>query len=207
MRSRILPAGFVAPCLPIANPIPPAGPGWFHEVKHDGFRLLVLRDRERVRLFTRRGHDWAERFPAVVAAALALRASAFLIDAEVVCAGADGVADFDRLRRRRHGPEAFAWAFDLLMLGGEDLRGATLSARKLALEGLLRKAPAAIAMNEHHEGDGPALFAAACAKGLEGIVSKRATSRYRSGRCDDWRKAKNPSSPAARREALEDWSR
>jgi len=69
---------------------------------------------------------------------------------------------------------------------------AALEARKAKLGRLLKRAPTGIALNEHHEGDGPALFAAACARGLEGIVSKRIGSRYRSGRSDDWRKSKNP---------------
>jgi len=199
--------GFVAPCLPSKAVKPPEGPGWFHEIKHDGFRMMIYRDRDQVKLLTRNGNDWADQFPAVVAAALALRSSAFLIDGEVVVANGEGVTDFDRLRHRRHGGEAFLWAFDVLAVHGDDLRGAALEARKAELGRLLKRAPTGIALNEHHEGDGPALFAAACARGLEGIVSKRIGSRYRSGRSDDWRKSKNPVSAAALREATEDWSR
>ena len=206
-RSPLLPIGFVEPCQPVAVSAPPAGAGWLHEIKHDGYRLLVRRDRDRVRLWTRGGHDWAERFPAIAAAAGALSAPTFLIDGEAVASADDGVADFTRLRRRTHDRQTFLWAFDLLELDGEDLRGVPLERRKDRLAQLLEQAPFGIAYNDHHLGDGPALFAQACARGLEGIVSKRLGSRYRSGRSDDWLKAKNPASPAARREATEDWGK
>lgn len=207
LRTRLLPAGFIEPCQPVAAVRPPDGPGWFHEIKHDGIRLTVCREGDRVRLFTRRGFDWTERFPAIAAAALALPAASFLIDGEAVVDDGEGVADFDRLRRRRHGGEAFLWAFDLVLLAGRDLRGEALERRKAGLARLLSKMVPGIALNDHHEGNGPALFTAACAKGLEGIVSKRRGSRYRSGRCDDWRKSKNPASAAVLRETTEDWSR
>jgi ATP-dependent DNA ligase len=66
-KRRVLPAGFIEPCIPILADKPPAGPRWVHEIKHGGYRLLVRRDGERVRLFTRRGYDWTERFPAIAA--------------------------------------------------------------------------------------------------------------------------------------------
>src|ERR1051325_5212320 len=98
LRSRLPPVGFVRPCQPSPIAAPPAGPGWFHEIKHDGFRLLVRRDGERVRAFTRNGNDWAERYPVICAAAAALRAKSFLLDGEVVVDDGDGLASFDRLR-------------------------------------------------------------------------------------------------------------
>jgi bifunctional non-homologous end joining protein LigD len=99
------------------------------------------------------------------------------------------------------------WAFDLLELDGEDLRNLWLERRKRELEILPKHAPFGLALNDYVAGDGPPLFAQACAMGLEGIVSKRRSSSYRSGRSPHWLKAKNPESPAARREALEDWGR
>jgi ATP-dependent DNA ligase len=205
--TRLLPAGFVRPCQPSPVAAPPAGPGWFHEIKHDGHRLMVRREGERVRAFTRNGHDWAARYPAIGAAAAAVDARSFLIDGEVVAADSAGLASFDLLRGRRRLAGAFVWAFDLLELDGEDLRREPLERRKDALARLLRRAPFGLALNEHHDGDGPALFAQACAMGLEGIVSKRVGSRYQSGRSPHWLKAKNPDSPAARREVIEDWGR
>jgi bifunctional non-homologous end joining protein LigD len=207
LRRRPTPAHFQEPCRPSPVATPPDGPGWLHEIKHDGFRLMVWRDRERVRAFTRNGHDWAARFPAVAAAAVALRASSFLLDGEVVATDAEGLASFDLLRQRRNGTGAFCWAFDLLELDGQNLRREPIEQRKGELARLLKGAPFGLALNEHHEGDGPALFAEACRHGLEGIVSKRAGSRYRSGPSTDWLKAKNPASPAARREATEEWGK
>jgi bifunctional non-homologous end joining protein LigD len=73
-RRRLLPPGFIEPCIPSRAPKPPAGSGWVHEVKHDGYRLIVRRDGEAVRLFTRRGHDWTDRYPAIASAAAKIRA-------------------------------------------------------------------------------------------------------------------------------------
>ena len=87
------PSGFIEPCLPSKVARPPSGPLWVHEIKHDGYRLMVRRDGSRVRCFTRNGHDWADRFPAIVDAALRLRAQSFLIDGEAVIARDDGRPD------------------------------------------------------------------------------------------------------------------
>src|SRR5437764_10129658 len=95
------PYGFVEPCRPTKAPRPPSGPQWVHEVKHDGFRLMVQRDGARVRCFTRKGHDWADRFPAIVEAARTMKAVSFLIDGEAVNFRYDGVSDFNALRSRR----------------------------------------------------------------------------------------------------------
>src|SRR5712691_1513213 len=122
VNRRVPPAGFVEPCIPILAHKPPAGPQWVHEIKHDGYRLIVRRDGERVRLFTRRGYDWTERFPAIATAAAKLRAKSFTIDGEAVVTGSDGVAAFNELHGRRRVGEAFLWAFDLLELNGADLR-------------------------------------------------------------------------------------
>ena len=100
------------------------------------------------------------------------------------------------------------WAFDLIELDGEDLRLEPLEVRKATLASLLRRAAPGLRFNEHFdEQDGPLVFAHACKRGLEGIVSKRKDSGYRSGRSPHWIKSKNPAAPAMRREAEEDWSR
>ena len=78
-------SGFIAPCIPTRAPKPPAGPEWVHEIKHDGYRLIVQKtDRKRVRLFTRNGHDWTDRYPLIVEAALRNRSASFVIDGEAV---------------------------------------------------------------------------------------------------------------------------
>jgi ATP-dependent DNA ligase len=100
------PSGFIEPCLPSKVARPPSGPLWVHEIKHEGYRLMVRRDGSRVRCFTRNGHDWADRFPAIVDAASRVQASSFLIDGEAVIARDDGTPDFHALRSKRRGREA-----------------------------------------------------------------------------------------------------
>ena len=96
-------SGFIEPCLPSKAARPPTGPLWVHENKHDGYRLMVRRDGPRVRCFTRKGHDWADRFLAIVEAAARFKAQSFLIDGEVVIARDDGMLDFHPLRSQRCG--------------------------------------------------------------------------------------------------------
>src|ERR1700729_4293122 len=166
---------FVDPCIPSRAPKPPSGPDWVHEVKHDGYRLIVRRDGEAVRLFTRRGYDWTDRYPAIAAAAAKVRARSFTLDGEAVVAGADGVAVFDALHRRGRVADAILQAFDLLEFDGEDLRPLPLGKRKPRLARLLARVQAGIALNEHTDASGELVFRQACVMGLEGIVSKRLT--------------------------------
>jgi hypothetical protein len=140
--------GFVDPCIPTLAAKPPAGPGWVHEIKHDGYRLILRRDGEMVRLFTRRGYDWTEHYPAIASAAAKLRAKSFTLDGEAVVAGADGVAIFDALHRRGRVIDAILQAFDLLELDGEDLRPLPLRQRKPRLARLSARARAGIALYE-----------------------------------------------------------
>jgi bifunctional non-homologous end joining protein LigD len=117
------------------------------------------------------------------------------------------VPSFDRIRYRRYDASVFLYAFDLIELNGDDLRRDPLEVRKATLAPILAKARSGIRFNEHIEGDGPTVFAHACKLGLEGIVSKRKDSAYRSGRSPDWLKMKNPACAAVTREAEEDWAR
>jgi len=118
------PSSFIAPRLPSRAARPPSGPLWVHEIKHDGYRLLVRRDGARVRCFTRNGYDWAGGFPSIVEAALLIKATSFLIDGEVVIARDDEMSHFRALRSRSRsrGNEAVLYAFDLIEKDGEDLR-------------------------------------------------------------------------------------
>ena len=175
------------------------------KIKHDGYRLIVRREGARVRCYTRNGHDWADRFPGIVAAALRIKASSFVIDGEVVVPRADGMPDFNALRSRGH--EALLYAFDLIELDGDDLRHHPLTVRNTTLTSLIARAAPGLRFNEHIEADGSDVFNHACKLGLEGIVSKRKESRYRSGRSPDWIKSKNPNAPAVKREAEIDWGR
>src|SRR5262245_28445284 len=113
MLQRILPAGFIAPCLPTKADTLPSGGVWIHEIKHDGFRMLVRRDAAGVRLFTRNGHDWTGRFPLIARAALSLKAASCLIDGEAVACDDKGLPVFDRLRYRRDDRRVLLYAFHL----------------------------------------------------------------------------------------------
>jgi ATP-dependent DNA ligase len=198
LARRVRTDGFVDPCIPSRALKPPSGPDWVHEVKQDGYRLIVRRDGATVRLFTRRGYDWTDRYPAIANAAAKLKARSFTLDGEAVVCGADGVAVFDALHRRGRVSDAILQAFDLLELDGVDYRPLPLSRRKDRLARLLARVQIGI-VNEHTEEDGAVVFRHACMMGLEGIVSKRLISPYRSGSSQDWIKVKNPDSPAMRR--------
>jgi bifunctional non-homologous end joining protein LigD len=197
---------FCEPCLPNPAEKSPAGTGWLHEIKHDGFRMLVRRDAAGVRLFTRNGHDWTGRFPLIARAALSLKARSCLIDGEAVACDGDGMPCFDRLRYRRQDGHVFLYAFDLIELDGDDLRRQPIEVRKHQLAALLRAALVGLQLNEHIDEPGDIVFRHACKLGFEGIVSKRLGSPYRSGRSQHWIKSKNPAAPAVKREAEEDWS-
>ena len=186
------------PCIPTRGTKVPAGPDWLHEIKHDGYRLIVQREGKRVRLFTRNGHDWTDRYRLIAEAALRNRATSFEIDGEAVLLGVDGISDFNGLHSRRHNNEVQLCAFDLLALGGEDLRALPLYLRKTTR--LLARRPEGIFVSDFEQGEiGPDLFRHACKFGLEGMVSKRRDSRYRPGRSPDWIKVKNRSHPAMER--------
>jgi bifunctional non-homologous end joining protein LigD len=198
-------SAFIEPCLPSPADRPPSGPDWIHEVKLDGFRMMVRRDPAGVRLLTRNGHDWTGRFPLIAGAAGGLRARSFLIDGEAVACDGDGLPVFDRLRYRRQDGRVFLYAFDLLELDGKDLRREPLERRKVLLMRLLARARVGLQVNDHIVEAGDVVFRHACQLGYEGIVSKRLGSPYRSGRSRDWLKMKNPNAPAVKREAEEDW--
>jgi bifunctional non-homologous end joining protein LigD len=201
-RSPALPSGFIEPCLPTLSRTVPDGPRWAFEVKHDGFRFIARRDGERVRVFSRHGKDWTDKVPAIVEAMFALPAPATLDGEGVVCDDR-GVTDFERLRSALAGRggsrSAFLFAFDLLELDGHDLRREPWEIRRATLTGLLRKMHPGIRLSEHLNGDGETIFRHACTLGAEGIVAKRRDRPYRSGRCPDWVKVRNPDAPAATR--------
>jgi bifunctional non-homologous end joining protein LigD len=160
-----------------------------------------------VRLYSRPGNDLTHRFPLIVKAVARLRSRSCIIDSEAVACDDKGVASFNLVRYRHHDESVFLYAFDLIELNGDDLRPDPLEGRKATLEMILAKAGPGIRFNEHMGGDGETVFRHACKLGLEGIVSKRKDSAYRSGRSPDWLKSKNPNAPAVKREAEEDWGR
>jgi bifunctional non-homologous end joining protein LigD len=181
VTNRNLPVGFVVPAQPIEQQQPLAGGDWVHEIKHDGYRLLVRRNGAAVRLFTRNGHDWSERFPTIIAEAARLKAESFMIDGEAVVIGPDGLSRFEELRRREGARTAMLYAFDLIEQDGADLRERAFLERKAALAQLPQGSMSGILLNEHIAAEGAVVFAHACKLGAEGIVSKRIDAPYRSG--------------------------
>jgi bifunctional non-homologous end joining protein LigD len=170
LRERTRPGlGIIEPCLPSPAKVPPSGPGWIHEIKHDGFRIMARRDSAGVRLFTRNGNDFTARFPLAVAAVAALPGRSFLIDGEAIVTNDKGLAVFELIRRARNGGAAVLCAFDLIELDGEDLRRAPIEHRKHKLARLVRTQRPGIVVNEHYDGDGEIVFKYACKLGCEGI--------------------------------------
>ena len=187
-------------CIPTRGTKVPSARDWLREIKYDGYRLRVERNGDRVRLITRNGHDWTGRYPWIVELALKNRTKQFVVDGEAVVLGIDGIADFNALHSRQHDDEVQLYAFDILMLDGEDLRPLPLSLRKTNLARLLARRPDGIFVAPFEQGEiGPDLFRAACNMGLEGMVSKRRDRPYRGGRSPDWVKVKNRKHPAMER--------
>ncbi|MCC8977199.1 RNA ligase family protein, partial [Bradyrhizobium brasilense] len=195
-----MPTPLFEPCIPMPGKVVPAGKDWLHEIKHDGYRLIVQRDGRRVRLFTRNGYDWADRFPLIREAALRNRCQRFVIDGEAVLLGIDGRSDFDGLHSRRHNDEVQLYAFDILALEGDDLRELALHLRKAKLSRLFARRIDGIFLSDFEQGEiGPDLYRQACLMGLEGLVSKHRDRPYRAGRSRDWIKVKNRKHPAMNR--------
>jgi hypothetical protein len=153
------------------------GQGW----KENSATLLKASEK------TRRGADWAERYPRIKALT-ALDVESCIIDGEVVWCGPDGIADFAKLQSRAHDHQA-GYAFDLLELAGEDLKEKPLIERKAKLARLIRDSDG-LFYCDHYEGDGAIVFQHACNMGLEGAVSKKRDSIYVPGRSRSWIKAK-----------------
>ncbi len=193
------PSGVPKPSIPTIGKQVPAGPAWLHEIKHDGYRLMVHRDGASVRIITRGGYDWTERYPAIAEAARRLPSKRFLIDGEGVVEGAAGMADFALLHSRQNDARCYLIGFDLLQLGKRDLRPLPLEMRKSLLAELLDGSNGGIVYAEHLDGDGAEVFAAASRMGFEGIVSKRRDRAYSSGPCKHWVKIKNPDAPWRKR--------
>ena len=174
---------------------------WVFEIKYDGYRLLIAKSGDEVRLRSRNGLDLTPRFPEVVQCARRLPCREFVIDSEVVVHDARGVPSFPRLQERaavrgelataraaRHDPVT-CYAFDLLHAAGYDLKRLPLLERKSLLAELLPPV-GPLRYSTHVEADGVDTFEAVSRLGLEGVVGKRADSPYQAGRSDHWRKVR-----------------
>lgn len=185
---------FVAPCLATLSGVA-RGSQWVHEIKYDGYRLQARIDGDDIRLLTRTGLDWTERFAALVPALRATGLSSAILDGEVVVQDEGGASSFvallEALKAGRSGDMLY-YLFDVMHLEGVDVTGATLIDRKALLESVLQRVPKSspIRFSQHMACDAQAMFEEACKLGLEGIVSKRADMPYRGGRRDEWRKTK-----------------
>src|SRR6266481_1201242 len=185
---------FVAPQLCTAVDRPPSGEGWCHEIKFDGYRVQLRVEGGNATLKTRKGLDWTEKFKTIVKEASAL--PDVLIDGEIVALDHNGAPHFSALQAALSDGKTdklMFFAFDLLFAEGKDLRRLPLAERKAQLKQLLeaRKKARQIFYVEHFETDGDAMLQSASKLSLEGIVSKKLSAPYHSGRTESWTKAKS----------------
>lgn len=186
----------IEPQLATAAPKPPSGEGWLHEIKFDGYRTMVHLEGGAAKLITRSGIDWTKRYGKLAAAFRDLPCTDAVIDGEIVVLDDKGISRFAALQdalASGHDELLVFYAFDLLHLNGWDLKGTELGKRKAMLETLLAghvHAQSALQLSGHVEGDGQALYDQATEMGLEGVVSKRASAHYTSGRSHSWSKTK-----------------
>jgi bifunctional non-homologous end joining protein LigD len=174
---------------------PPEGDRWLHEIKFDGYRIGCVIAGGSVRLITRKGNDWTDHFPEIVAAARTLKVRDALIDGEVAMLMADGRSSFEALQQALAGSTSRAplvyLAFDLLRVDGKTVTRLPLEERKTLLKKIVgTRKTGRIRYVDHVEGHGDVLLDHAAQLGLEGIVSKRRDLPYYSGRHDSWRKIK-----------------
>ena len=164
-------------------------PGWIFERKLDGIRCVAIKGDRRVRLLSRNHLSLAGRFPEIVEALERDPAAQFVLDGEVVAFDGSQTSFAKLQQRGDHPVRVFYYVFDILHLDGEDTTALPLRERKA----LLRRALAfagPVRLTPHRNRDGEALFADACRKGWEGLIAKRADSRYVHGRSRDWLKLK-----------------
>jgi bifunctional non-homologous end joining protein LigD len=185
---------FLSPQLAQEAESPPSSDGWLHELKLDGYRIQARKSGAKVQLFTRKGLDWTHRMPAIAREVARLPADSATLDGEVVVLSPDGTTSFADLQAafQEGTPHALTYfAFDLLHLNEHNTRNLPLRERKALLAKLIANEDHhALRLSEHLESDGPTIFHSACEMRAEGIVSKRASAKYTSGRTSDWLKCK-----------------
>ena len=175
----------------------PEGDEWIHEIKLDGYRVTAFVNNGKTKLFTRNGHDWTRRFPEVATLLSRMPVDRAILDGEMVVMSDDGSSSFRKLQEalsRNRTTGVVFQVFDLLYLGEHDLTHAELATRKTILKQLVDSSGfdggGRVRYSDHIRGQGPEFFSQACRLGLEGIISKRADGRYRSGRGRQWLKVK-----------------
>ena len=186
-----LPFVEVSPMLASLVKTAPPGSNWVHELKLDGYRILAFLEGGKARLLTRNGNDWSHKLPDLVKTLEEWDPGNLILDGEVVVMDKTGKSDFQALQsyfKNQDTHSADYVIFDLLAVGDQDLRKKTLIERKTLLEELLKDSPPGLFYSPHTEGN--AIFAKVCAAGMEGIISKKKDSPYRSTRSKDWLKTK-----------------
>ncbi|MCL1633458.1 DNA ligase D [Luteimonas sp. SX5] len=193
LRDRTLPA----PQLASLRQTPPPGDGWLHELKWDGYRLLVRIEKGKAKLRSRKNLDWTADYPEIVAALESLGISDADLDGELIALDAKGRDDFSTLQHTIAGTANATLRyvlFDMPALEGIDLSRTRLLERKQLLESLLQGSAPILAYSQHIVGHGDEVFAASAQQGMEGIISKNVAAHYRSGRSDAWIKVKHAQS-------------
>ncbi|WP_281408994.1 DNA ligase D [Mesorhizobium sp. B2-8-9] len=175
----------------LVDTVPP-GDRWIHEMKYDGYRILVALGGGEARAYTRSGLDWSDRFPSILAEARKLKVRSALIDGEAVVMDKEGRSSFQALQNALKGAPASIdfYAFDLLQLDGEDLTRLPLLQRKQKLETILPAKQPVLRYSDHIQGRGEELLNRFCDAGLEGVISKLADSAYVGARDGSWLKIK-----------------
>lgn len=172
---------------------PPEGDGWIHEIKFDGYRTQVIKDEDGIRLITKNGYDWTGRYIQLAGEAASIEAEKFIIDGEAITINEAGLSAFHALQSavtsRRPSRDLYLVAFDLLHLNGHDLRNMPVEDRREILQALVPTG-GRIQFSESMPGTGDAVYHLVDQAGLEGMVSKRKDSAYRSGPTMNWRKIK-----------------
>jgi ATP-dependent DNA ligase len=169
---------FIRPQLATAVDHPPPRAGWIHEVKHDGYRTILIIERRKTRAYTRNGFDWTDRYFGLTKAAAHLDCRSAIIDGEVIVQNEQGVSDFNALKSAiRWRPQSLILcAFDLLHLNGKDLRNAPLVERRARLKELVPSEHPFL-FSEEFTGDAAAFFQACADHHLEGMISKLGSSK------------------------------
>jgi bifunctional non-homologous end joining protein LigD len=191
--------------LPTLRKFPFSHPDWIFEPKWDGYRALCMIDHKSVRFMSRNRKELTKRFPELSIVHRAIKGQSAILDGEIVALDENGRPCFENLQNRVKGVVAY-FAFDCLMLNGNDVRNEPLIVRKSLLKALIKKSPL-ITFTEYVVEDGKQLFVKMEELGLEGVVAKRADSLYGGGRTKEWLKIKTRSGSETMRKRIETWGR
>jgi bifunctional non-homologous end joining protein LigD len=175
----------------------PEGDDWLHELKFDGYRALAFVEHGKVRLISRNGNDWTRRFQAIADALKSLHIKDAILDGEVVSLGENGISSFQRLQnqlKRGDDKSLVIYLFDVPFYAGFDLTRSPLVERKEVLSRLILSANpqngGPVRYSDHIRGHGDDVLQQACRRAMEGVICKRADSRYEQTRSASWLKAK-----------------